>query len=230
MAAPKLKTKGEKLLVWSTIAKMERRGHTQTQIAQVVGLSHVMVGNILRELKARYREEIQTDTVESTRRKIAQLDEVIREAWEGYERSKEDEERTLEESKLRHLFSEPVKDKKTGRVLTKPQIIGAEIGLVKSIKETKGRLPCGSYLQIIMDALWKQAELEGLLDKDVDINVTKVVINWGDLEGGPPERTTAEEIEDVIAGAGQAALPPITVEGRSVDVNVPTGGRAEAEE
>jgi hypothetical protein len=172
-----------------TIAKMTRRGYTQYQIAQQVGVSIATVVYDQKIIKARWRERQVDEYDDLVKEKLEQLREVRREAWEAWERSKEDWYREVEE----HGPSGDEEDKGDAEV---------SIVLLRRIITKAGRLPENAYLMTIMKTIEQECRLTGLgVDVDKDGNKPAVVVidwNTATVRAGEPRKVKAVD-EDPVA-------------------------------
>jgi ParB-like chromosome segregation protein Spo0J len=71
-----------------TITALYLRGHTQQQIADQFNLSRQQIGYDIKEIQSRWRTSEVFDFNEAKQRELAQIDQVEREAWAEWERSK----------------------------------------------------------------------------------------------------------------------------------------------
>lgn len=71
-----------------TVTSLYLRGHTQQQIADQLKLSRQQIGYDLKEIQQRWREAGIDNFDEVKQRELAHIDQVEREAWAEWERSK----------------------------------------------------------------------------------------------------------------------------------------------
>jgi len=157
MAAPKLKSRTAQEEVKSLIAKMDRRGWTQYEIKEGlkdrgIDLSQGMISNYLKKIREEYREVMFLNRKEKVEEKLAQYREIRKEAWEAYDKSRENAEKEQEEFGL------------------DGDMEGSEVR-IKRILTTEGRLPDNAYLTTIMKTLESERALLGL-DESKDRTVT----------------------------------------------------------
>jgi len=157
MAAPKLKSRTAQEEVKSLIAKMDRRGWTQYEIKEGlkdkgIDLSQGMISNYLKKIREEYREVMFLNRKEKVEEKLAQYREIRKEAWEAYDKSRENAEKEQEEFGL------------------DGDMEGSEVR-IKRILTTEGRLPDNAYLTTIMKTLESERSLLGL-DESKDRTVT----------------------------------------------------------
>lgn len=161
MAAPKLKSRTAQEEVKSLIAKMDRRGWTQYEIKEGlkdkgIDLSQGMISNYLKKIREEYREVMFLNRKEKVEEKLAQYREIRKEAWEAYDKSRENAEKEQEE-----FATIPTEDE---------GLEGSEMR-IKRILTTEGRLPENAYLTTIMKTLESERALLGL-DESKDRTVT----------------------------------------------------------
>lgn len=147
------------------IAPLWRKNWTYAEIRKEVmrrlGKEAYSVGTVCKDVKvliAQWREQRLNDTEEKITTELARLDQVIREAWEMWEKSKQDYNR-----KSQSQTGVPVEGEK-GQPLT-----------IKSIQammwdaEQRG---CGDprYLDVILKALNQRCKLMGLDQMTIDVH------------------------------------------------------------
>jgi predicted transcriptional regulator len=167
------------------IAKLDRRGYSQSEIARVVGVSQQQISEDLKVIRKRYREEAMAEYKERVEEKRAQLREVRAEAWRAWERSKKDARKVVEEE----------------RTLSD----GTE-GSEKKTTTTEGQLPDATYLRVVIETLRDECSLDGL-NAPQKVNANVNVIDWGELfkrtmdsEVDQVEQRLAEIEAEVLAG------------------------------
>jgi predicted transcriptional regulator len=127
------------------VARLRSRGLTQAEIAQVLKVNAATISRDLAALRETWADEALTETDVIVRREIEMLEEVIREAWAQWERSK--------------------KDIRRSRTVTKPPAVGASGKLanqVETTQETTGRLADPRYLEQARKAAERISELYGV--------------------------------------------------------------------
>lgn len=165
------------------IARLDRRGWTQLQIGQKLGLSQTMVSSELRRLMKRYKEAQMEDIQAKVGRKVRILEDLIHEAYKAFDRSKKDAKKVVVEAYegQSHNGSGP----STTTTIT-----------------TEGRLPANEYLVTIMKAIKEAAELEGLLAEGKNVNniAVSVAPNWDAMYGRPVPSQIVDPVEARIEG------------------------------
>jgi DNA-binding CsgD family transcriptional regulator len=128
------------------VERLDRRGYSQREIADRLKISPSTVCADLKAIRDDYRTTRQADRAEHVALKLAQLREVCKEAWEAWDRSKDNKEKEIKE-KISNLAHQ------------------AEAGAVEKLKAvitTEGRLPGNEYLRTILETLQDERELLGL--------------------------------------------------------------------
>lgn len=194
-----MRSKADNEAIQAEIAKLDRRGFNQYQIAKAIGLSQPVVHMRLKKLVTEYRERRKVDYDASVQKKLEQYQELRMEAWEAYELSKRPAKKRIEEKQLRAQF----------KILNGPKASGkAKLQVVKQVRELIGRLPASQYMDIILRCLNEECKLEGLTQEVIfnqqnnQVNVSST-IDWSsmlDQPNSPPHIEIEKQIE-------RAALP-----------------------
>jgi hypothetical protein len=146
-------------------AKMDRRGFTQQQIADELGVHRTQIEYDLKALRKRYAATQLSETGEAVSEKVEQLREVRAEAWLAWERSKQDKEKRVNEK-----VTEPAEPSQSGAAGdASPKTVREEIQRVKDVITTEGRLPANEYLRTIIDSLAEECKLRGLVKEHLEI-------------------------------------------------------------
>jgi predicted transcriptional regulator len=207
VAAPKTKSLTEQEKLRSDVLKLSLRGCTQVAIAGMVGISQGRVSQILKESVETWRaRRVRESPEELVAKKLEQLQDVMVEAFSGWERSKEDSVCTTEQSQLKTVYQETVIAGKTVRIPS-----GEKLVVVRATKKLESRIPETSFLNTVLKCLQEESRLLGLTDdtvvkiinNNVNGNQLNVGIDWGKMQG--PTDMTADEVEAKIA---TVALPP----------------------
>lgn len=184
--APK-RNKTQKEIDRDRISHLLRRGWTQVEIAKELGLHQTQISydyKIIKKRRAAQREEDEKELIDS---KLEEYREVKREAWQAWERSKENSKKVVEESILLRKKGDDSED----------GIIDAQCILrkVKEILTTEGRLPANEYLNTILKCLAGERELQGL-DAAKEVNVRAAVattsIDFDAIAGPVPDMIEAD--------------------------------------
>jgi len=172
--------------VLSVVAKYHRRGYTQQQIREKLKsdvkleVSVPMVCNYVKEIRKRYAATTQETHAALVAEKVEQFNEVIREAWDAYERSKEDVQKRHVKRDLRKVPKdapvEKVRSKNT-RFKSTEQEIEEILKVVQVMTMREGRLPANEFLLTIIRAHELQMKLLGVLDSSTVNNNTVNVLN-----------------------------------------------------
>jgi predicted XRE-type DNA-binding protein len=80
------------------ITRLYLQGRTQRDIAEVVGVSQGQVNHDLKLIQQRWRESSIVDMNEAKQKELAHIDEVRREYWSAWERSKSERTKARQES------------------------------------------------------------------------------------------------------------------------------------
>jgi hypothetical protein len=155
--APK-RTPAQRILDRQEIAKLLRRGWTQQEIGDKLGIHRTMVQH---DWKIVVRELVTAQTRDAEHLvaiKLAEIREVKKEAYEAWERSKKDGQKDV--------------------------VTINEAGVKKTSKSKWGRLPEEAYLGIIVSCLEKEIQLTGLNPAKSFVfkgQVTSEVFSWDGL-------------------------------------------------
>ncbi len=143
--ASRKRTETEREADLAEVARLDRRGWSQREIAERMNVSQQQVCYDLKMLRRRYAAAQKPETAAAVEEKRQQFREVRKEAWDAWERSKENRERE-------------VKEKISG-------ILGGEASAtqkLKAVRTIEGRLPENEYLRTILMTLREEAELDAL--------------------------------------------------------------------
>lgn len=199
MAAPKLKSEADKEAMLAEVVKWDGRGYSHREIAAKVGVSKAMIHHYLEEVKQRYLHTQLEARAVGVFSVVSQLRDVRREAWEAWERSKEDAVR-----KTSRKGPPRVPRDKDGKPLPNAPR-SKELVLLELTEMLEGRLPANEYLRTILDTLKQERELLGLDEAlKVDVKGAVMTIPWEELMGVHGPRPS-DAIEAKLAAA---ALPP----------------------
>jgi transcriptional regulator with XRE-family HTH domain len=140
------RTKTQREADKAEVERLDRRGYSQRQIAERLGVAPSQVCYDLKLLRKRYQDTQLAERSAAVAEKLEQYREVRREAWEAWDRSKDNKEKEIKE-KISNLAQQ------------------AEAGAVEKLKAvitTEGRLPGNEYLRTILETLQDERELLGL--------------------------------------------------------------------
>lgn len=155
------------------IAKLDRRGYTQSEIGRIIGISQMQVCDDLKLVRKHYRDIANVEYREKVEEKRAQLRDIRKAAWQAWERSKRDTLKVVEDEREgAGDGSPPPKGRKTTTV--------------------ECRLPDAGYLRIIIETLRDECALDGL-NQPQKLNVNANVIDWAELF----RRTADHEVDQV---------------------------------
>jgi DNA-binding CsgD family transcriptional regulator len=167
------------------VARLDRRGYSQREIARALGISQPQVCYDLKAIRAKY----QTMTAEARKAAVAekrlQYREIRWELWQEWERSKKDAERSVREKRT-------VAGKAAAKGKKRKNVEQSEH--FKVVITTEGRLGDPSYLGRVLQVLDLECKLDGL-NAPPDVAPTNPD---GDTQLGA-ERTLADRIAGVRA-------------------------------
>ncbi len=191
------------------VARLDRRGWSQSDIARECLVTQQTVSNDLKEIRQRYKVDMLAEHDEMVAQTVAEYREIISELWAAWERSKEDAVKTVEE-RAPIDTTPPVEDeaprRKRGlaRLLANPNQF--EFRKIKEVMTREGRLPAAEYMKLILNAREGIRSLLGLdAAKKVDMDVFGKIIPW-DVMYEEAEGEVSDEIEDQI----MEGLPALT--------------------
>lgn len=185
------------------LARLDLRGYSQEDIARKLGVSQPQVCYDLKVLTKKHTASQTADTKLKIDRKIRQYKEMEREAWEAWERSKND---IVEVSRVRTIGD-------------------GDEGTVREETKVKGRLPDPAYLRIIAECYRSTCELESLFPPKGAI-VGVPIIDWDKLSERMPN-SVPDELEDKLRQLERLADQAETL---PVEFRVlPTNGEGESD-
>ncbi len=136
------------------VARLDAQGYPSRAIAEKLGVHFNQVLYDLKIIKRRYAEATLEERHAKVMVKVAQLRETRREAWEAWERSKENAVKTVKEKIV------PAKD--TDENDSSDGDGKCSGGRMKVVITTEGRLPANEYQTTILRALEQETDLLGL--------------------------------------------------------------------
>jgi hypothetical protein len=114
VAAPK-RSRFQRELDLTRIARMHLEGMSQYEIAAELGLSQPAICRDLAEVNRRWRESSLTDLGEAKARELAKIDNMEQTAWKAWDESREESvRRRMEDSALRGKSSSITKETRVG--------------------------------------------------------------------------------------------------------------------
>lgn len=185
------------------IAEMDRRGHTQYQIAKAVGISQPAVSGHLKTIRQRYVESMLEDRKEMVAEKLEQYREVRRVAWQAYMLSLKPSTKRVVERMPEMKAMKAAKRSPRGGRRTKEESdleeVRATLKVIKVIMTKEGRLPSNEFLHTVLKTLDAERELLGL-DPDRRNLMGVFQVPWEQLYGMGSEPDPLEaRIEEVLA-------------------------------
>lgn len=154
-----------------TVGRMRLRGHTQHEIAKLLGISQPMVVYNEKICRQRMKARLERDQDTNIDEKRLQYEDVRREAWAAWFRSMEDADKLVEE------YAVSREKVRGGKAKVSEE-------LVNKIVTKEGRLPNNAYLATIMQTLQAERELLGL-DEARKVEHTVHVFDWSPLMAKP---------------------------------------------
>lgn len=165
MAAPKTKTQSDRDHMLLQIAKYDRKGYDQHTIAEILGVSQPTISVQMKKIREMYKEDMLQEVKWKVNKRIVQLNELMCEAWNQYNRSTNDAEKRVVERSPEFV---PPGKKSKGR---------SKLKISRVIKTKTGRLGDVAYLRVILDCLKELTDIEELKPKDSN-NTNNVLVNW----------------------------------------------------
>jgi transcriptional regulator with XRE-family HTH domain len=132
------------------------KGHTQADIALRMGVSQQQISYDLKALQKRWRESALVNVDEAKARELAKVDQLEREYWDAWERSKGNAEiETIEQIGVRGKAPRQGDGEEDGELTIVPL-------RVKKNKRTEGRSGNPAFLAGIQWCINKRCEIMGL--------------------------------------------------------------------
>jgi len=189
MAAPHTRGKGERARRLAKIAKLERQGYTQAEIAKMLGCTQPAVSVALTKVRNHYLNVMEEDVRVSQGHKSAQVMDVFREAVKGWKHSWGKIAAELKQELLAELAA----------ALEGEEGVEELLGLLK----TKGltvrvqAAPRNEFLQTMLSCVSQWRAIHGLdAPKQVDMKHSGgVSLDWTQLVQAVGEDETEDKIE-----------------------------------
>lgn len=165
-----------------------------------VQVSHVTVSKYIDELVARWREASRWEREVYVTQMLDQINDVMVEAWEAYEQSKEDDESRTQEMTVPLRLKDAASKLNSGRDGNRPMNPAeGELMLARETIRRSGRLPAAQYLTIVMQCWQAKRELLGLdAPKETaedKAHKGKVLMDWSArAKSLPPVEDVEQEI------------------------------------
>lgn len=142
MAAPKWKTKDQKEEYLARLSELNLKRWTQARMAQELGVSTRQIKRDLKIIRQRWQETQVANVGTRCAREIAKIDLVEREAWDAWDKSKQDAETRTER-------------------IRKGKASGPGNSVEVSIR-TEGQAGDATYLKTVLDCIERRCKLLGL--------------------------------------------------------------------
>lgn len=151
-------TRTDRTRLWMEAARLDRLGYNQFQIGDKLGVSQPMACEYLKKARRMWMEQATQERAQAVADKIELLRETRREAWEEWQRSKQDAEASTVEE-----WEGSKGGTSTKRILTK-----------------EGRLAGAEYMRIILDTIKQERELLGLdaPTKIMELQAQVTQVDW----------------------------------------------------
>ncbi len=182
---PGTRTKEELEEEVSTVGILYRQGHTHEEITRRTGISKHAIVRCVKLIRKRYADSQIAKYAELVHEKRAQYQDILREAWDAWERSKLDSEKTVVETTT----------SASGRSGTRESIV------------REGRAGDTAYLRLILDTLQAEVKILGLEPQEAGPH-NVIQINWADLSKVDGRVTVPDLIEQKLVAL--EALPVAT--------------------
>lgn len=214
--------------VKARVAKLDRMGWTQVEIARDVKVTQGMVSQYLKAVREETRARVRAGQEDRINELLATYADIRAEAWREWERSRTDATAVTKEVMKPAGRAPKGKDGKPARTIR---------GYQKRVEELRGRLGGGNYLAIILDTIKEERDLLGLdAPKKVESKSLNLHAVWeavaGDeaafvrlLEGGVPDDPVEARLAAEAALTAehqqrqQQQLPPPATNGDGVHTN-----------
>lgn len=223
-------TETEREAVKEYVAQLDRRGHTQMEIARLVSdkytqISQVTIHVMLKQIREEYRSRRFTAIDANREEKRAQYAEIRKCAWEQYEKCVEGEVTVTEEHEITKVPKTVTPPHLKSRWFVKGEapktIEELEMRLKRTIiRSSTKRAEAAVFLNIIMRCLDAEREMDGLVSKMVTLVPQQPTLDWDALLRRPAGTVTdanvqptaiadkpADPVEDKIAEL--EALPQV---------------------
>lgn len=151
------------------VAKLDRQGYNQYQIAKKVGVSQAQVNKDLKRIQAEYIKSAVHDRTKQIAKMERQYDDMLIECWKAYKRSKQDTTKVVE--KVQPVMRKDADGNPTG---------DGTMEVVEVSTTTEGRLPGVEYLSMIERILKAKRDLHGL-DMPKKMEVKTLSIDFKEL-------------------------------------------------
>lgn len=196
MAANKRLSKTAREAVLAEVAKLDGRGYTQREIAERLKVSQPQISYDLKVLRERYGTNQQMSVTAKREQQRQRLLDVLHEAWESWERSKQNTMEVTDEYVVPYAKAKPGDGDSAGATDTDNGTPPSNPVLRKRTKVRKQRLPDTGYINVALKAMSMLNDLDGL-EAPKRVENSNLNLNWdmltGDLPTGPvPDLVEAE--------------------------------------
>ncbi len=219
-SGPKHETKTLRYEHLAKVARYDRMGWTQAEIAIETGVSQPQICNDLKKVRQQYIESMNEDRRILIAEKVAQLKDVRAEAWRAWEAAKAERRTTTREMMTVPVKApEPPPHRRGQRPSQGPpdreggKGRGKKLATLRVTSKVEAGLPGAEYLILVLKTLEAERELLGL-DAPKEMRMAALVggFDWAELTRQVMSGRT-DEVEraiEVMARETEAAqLPPL---------------------
>lgn len=175
-------TVAQRELRLAEMAALIRRGWTQSMLSARFKLTHSQVKDDCDLLLGRLAEDVRNCSKELVALKLAEYAEIKMEAWEAWEKSKEDAVKKVQETSTSPMG----KRTRAGRY-------------------SEGRVGDSQHLRTILSCLEAERELLAI-NPATRVNVEGTMVNWDVLASGIPDGPVPDEVEMLLQQASRGSL------------------------
>ena len=180
------------------IAKLMRKGKTQSEIAEHLGVTTSMVSSDWQSIVRGLNEDREADAKYAVTLRLTQLRHIQFEALEAWDRSKEQFQKVVEE-----------------------ESVGSGLGgsRSKSTRITETRQPGAEFLNVAMKCVREMNELEGLYpEKKIALDAN--IVNWDMIMGATEASEDVIEAEILKVSVREVMGDQLQLSQRTVEVGI----------
>lgn len=194
--------------VMTNVSTLRRRGYTQAEIATILGVSQRQVSEYLKQIDTWYKSLQVAETTLQRREQVERYNDLLKEAWEAWERSQEDAEKEVTEEAPKITCptcdgTKIIKGKPHPKYPTqdkpckKCEGTGQVGGVIKVVKTKEGQVGDPRFLQLLKAIHDSVGDLLGLnLGEKNPGNV--VVLNWDQISQAKSGTRQPNPIEEEL--------------------------------
>ena len=169
------RTREQRELDYVTVARLYCEGKSMREISKVVGVAPSQILGDLRTIRARWRADANISIEQATARELAKIDNLEREYWDAWTRSRADAETNAQE-----IVDVPI--------VQKGVAIPAQRRLVR--KQTEQRDGNARFLEGVQWCIDRRIKLLGL-DAPIKVDITERIRERAIAAGLDPDRAVA---------------------------------------